>query len=200
MPRVVRLVKQKLNGGSGSWLTYYLGDDEHGSWLFHPEGTKYMGRAADGREIECFSGVPEAPGCPVLHFVPAQGGWVAQWRYTPSVAITVDLSRPVNKAGDVWSFLDLELDLWHPRHEATPDEGESRMTMRRGGKYVGFADDDELADAVAHGQISDAEAAQTRDEARQVAEWLLDGIDPFGTASWDRFDAAMSMGLAAPGT
>jgi hypothetical protein len=74
MPRVVKLVKQKLNGNGGSWLTYHLGDDEAGSWLFHPVGTFYTGRWADGREATCFSGVPEEPGCPVLYFAPHEGG------------------------------------------------------------------------------------------------------------------------------
>lgn len=38
MFRVVTLVKRKLNGNDGSWLTYHLGDDEDRSWLFHPKG------------------------------------------------------------------------------------------------------------------------------------------------------------------
>ena len=77
MPRVVKLEKRKLNGNDGSWLTYHLGDDEVGSWLFHPAGTSYTGRSADGRETTCSSGIPEAPGCPVLYFAPHRGGWVA---------------------------------------------------------------------------------------------------------------------------
>jgi hypothetical protein len=82
MLRVVQLVKQKLNGNTGTWLTYHLGDDEAGSWLFHPEGTTYTGRWADGREATCFSGVPEKPGCPILYFAPNQAGWVAVHPFT----------------------------------------------------------------------------------------------------------------------
>nr|MDQ3326770.1 hypothetical protein [Actinomycetota bacterium] len=105
----------------------------------------------------------------------------------------------VQKTGEVWSFLDLELDLWHPRHGAAPDQGESRPTLSRNGKYVGFADDDELDDAVAEGQLSEAEAARSRTEAMQVAEWMLDGIGPFESASWERFDEAIARGLPPPG-
>ncbi|MCY1143801.1 DUF402 domain-containing protein [Actinoplanes sp. Pm04-4] len=186
MLRVVQLVKQKLNGNTGTWLTYHLGDDEAGSWLFHPEGTSYTGRWADGREARCFSGVPEKPGCPILYFAPHQAGWVAAWRHTPRTEITVDLSRPVTRSGDVWGYVDLELDLWHrpddPRHDRT----------------VGVADDDELEDAVRRNWITPAEATRTRDEVQRVAGSILDGVQPFTQAAWKRFEEAIARGLPAP--
>ncbi len=196
MNRVVRLAKQKLNGNEGTWLTYHLGDDAHGSWLFHPEGTLYTGRLSDGRELECYSGVPEEPGCPILHFVSDRGGWVAQWRRVPWTGVTVDLCRPVEREGDVWRFVDLELDLWFPADQ--PDAGDDRPRMSRNGKAVGFADDDELDEAVNHGWVSKSQAARTRAEAEQVAGWMLDAIGPFNDHAWERFDQAVSWGLPAP--
>ncbi|GAA3940939.1 DUF402 domain-containing protein [Actinoplanes auranticolor] len=198
MPRVLTLVKQKLNGNEGSWLTYHLGDDEVGSWLFHPEGTSYTSRGADGREATCFSGVPEYPGCPVLYFAPHQGGWVAAWRHTPWTAITVDLSRPVTRSGDVWGFIDLELDLWHLPGDDTPPGTDPRPRISRHGRTVGIADDDELDDAVSREWITSAEAARTRDEARYVADLILDGVSPFTQAAWERFEQAIARRLPAP--
>ena len=195
----MRLVKRKLNGNDGRWLAYHLGDDVDGSWLFHPEGTSYTGRWADGREATCFSGIPEEPGCPVLYFAPHQGGWVAAWRHTPQTAITVDLSRPVTRDGDEWSFVDLELDLWHVPGDDTPDGDDPRPRLRRHGRSVGFADDDELDDAVGHRWITAAEAERTRDEARYVAGLILDATGPFTPAAWERFAAAIARGLPAPG-
>ena len=198
MPRVLTLVKQKLNGNSGRWLTNHLGDDEVGSWLFHPEGTSYTGRWADGREATCFSGVPEEPGCPVLSFAPHQGGWVAAWRHTPRTAITIDLSRPVTRSGNVWGFVDLELDLWHLPDDDTPPSTDPRPKFSRHGRTVGIDDDDELGDAVSREWITPAEAARTRDEARYVADLLLDGVHPFTQAAWERFEQAIARRLPAP--
>ncbi|MGX6608202.1 hypothetical protein ACWKSP_39680 [Micromonosporaceae bacterium Da 78-11] len=198
MPRVRKLVKQKLNGNEGNWLTYHLGDDEVGSWLFHPEGTAYTGRWADGREATCFAGVPEEPGCPVLYFAPHQGGWFAAWRRTPRTAITVDLSRPVTRNGDVWSFVDLELDLWHVPGDDPPPSTDPRPSLSRHGRTVSTADDDELDDAVRRDWITPAEASRTRDEARQVADLILDAAHPFTRAAWERFDQAVAQGLPAP--
>lgn len=196
MHRVVRVVKRKLNGNEGTWLAYHLGDDEQGSWLFHPEGTEYTGRWSDGRELVCFSGVPEEPGCPILYFVPHTDGWVAAWRRVPWTGVTVDLSQPVERKRDVWSFVDLELDLWLTTDE--PDVDDSRPQIRRNGKTVGFADDDELDDAVDHGWVSNSQAVRTRAEAGRVANWMLDATDPFNDRAWERFDQAVARGLAAP--
>ena len=198
MPRVVKLVKRKLNGNDGSWLTYHLGDDEGGSWLFHPEGTSYTGRWADGREATCFSGIPEEPGCPILYFAPHQGGWVAAWRHIPRTAITIDLSRPVTRRGDVWAFVDLELDLWHVPDDETPPGTDPRPRLSRHGRTVGVADDDELDDAVSCGWITPAEADRTRQEARYVAGLILDAAHPFTQAAWERFEEATTRRLPAP--
>jgi len=185
MPRVVQVVKHKLNGNQGRWLAYHLGDDDLGSWLFHPEGTLYTGRWADGREATVYSGIPEEPGCSVLSFAPHRGGWVAAWRRTPHTAITVDLSRPVTRDGDVWGFVDLELDLWH-------------RPGGRHGRTVGVDDDDELEDAVRLAWVTAAEAARTRDEARHVAGLILDAVHPFTPAAWDRLDRAVARRLPPP--
>ena len=198
MRRVLTLVKQKLNGNAGSWLTYHLGDDEVGSWLFHPEGTTYTGRWADGREATCFSGVPEEPGCPVLYFAPHQGGWVAAWRHVPETLITVDLSRPVTRSGDVWGFMDLELDLWHLPGDDLSSRADPRPRLSRHGRTVGIADDDELDDAVSRERLTPAEAARTRDEARYVADLILDEVHPFTPAAWHRFEQAVAQRLPAP--
>ncbi|HYN93508.1 MAG TPA: DUF402 domain-containing protein [Pilimelia sp.] len=198
MPRVLKLVKHKLNGNEGSWFTYHLGDDEVGSWLFHPEGTSYTGRWADGREATCYSGIPEEPGCPVLYFAPHQGGWVAAWRHTPRTAITIDLSRPVTRSGDVWGFVDLELDLWHlPDGDTTPGT-DPRPRLSRHGRTVGIADDDELDDVVSREWITPAEAVRTREEARYVADLILDAAHPFTQAAWERFERAIARRLPAP--
>lgn len=197
MPLVVRMIKRKLDGGEESWLAYHLGDDALGSWLFHPEGTLYAGRWADGREIACYSGVPEEPGCPILYFMPHEGGWVAQWRYTPWRGVTVDLSRPVQRDGGVWSFLDLELDLWHTPDEA-PDPSDPRPQISRHGRTVGFADDDELEDAVAASLLDEDEASRTRAEAQQVAASMLHAVGPFASSTWERFDHAIAKKLPPP--
>jgi predicted RNA-binding protein associated with RNAse of E/G family len=153
---------------------------------------------ADGREATCFSGIPEEPGCPVLYFAPHQRGWVAAWRHIPRTTITIDLSRPVTRSGDVWSFVDLELDLWHVPDSDLPVGTDPRPRLRRHGRTVGFAYDDELDDAVNHGWITPAEADRTRAEARRVAGLVLDALHPFTEAAWERFEAAATRGLPAP--
>jgi predicted RNA-binding protein associated with RNAse of E/G family len=116
----------------------------------------------------------------------------------PWTAITVDLSRPVTRSGDVWSFLDLELDLWHLPGDDSPPGPDPRPRISRNGRTVGIADDDELDDAVSREWITPAEAARTRDEARYVADLILDGGGPFTQAAWKRFEQAIARRLPAP--
>jgi predicted RNA-binding protein associated with RNAse of E/G family len=94
----------------------------------------------------------------------------------------------VTRCGDVWGFVDLELDLWHVPDDDTPPGTDPRPRLSRHGRTAGIADDDELDDAVRSGWITPAEADRTRDEARYVADLILDAADPFTQAAWGRFD------------
>ncbi|MEU8817661.1 hypothetical protein [Actinoplanes sp. NPDC048796] len=99
---------------------------------------------------------------------------------------------------DAWSFVDLELDLWHLPDDDTPSGTDPRPRLSRHGRTVGVADDDELDDAVSREWITPAEAARTRGEARYVADLILDGRHPFTRAAWERFERAITRKLPAP--
>jgi predicted RNA-binding protein associated with RNAse of E/G family len=54
------------------------------------------------------------------------------------------------------------------------------------------ADDDELDDVVSREWITPAEAVRTREEARYVADLILDAAHPFTQAAWERFEQAIA--------
>jgi hypothetical protein len=162
------------------WKAYVLGDDEYGTWLYTPEGSRVVGRRG-GVVSSSFVGIPDAPGLHVLQLVPADGGWwFGTWavdHVAPRTAI--DICTPPAFAEDEWSYVDLELDVY--RRQDT----------------VGIFDDDEFDEACQSGLISADErdvclaAAAELDDRLRGSDRLLDEV------VWDRLAAGVRLDVPA---
>lgn len=176
------LRKVKLSGGYGRWPAYEVAADEFGRWLFSPSGTVYWGHsAADGVvQWEVGRGPSASRGVAELWLVPPDVWWVAMWAEADGVrSIAVDVCRPAQRVGGEWRFVDLELDpYWRS------DGG------------LGVADEDEFAQGCAAGVIPRVEAVAARAAADDVLRRMKDGVEPFGSVGWARFDSARSVGLS----
>ncbi len=175
------LRKVKRGRGFGRWPAYEIATDKHGRWLYSPKGTVYLGYPAASEVIEWEVGrAPDASeGMAELHLVPPTGWWVAKWCVSQGVRrIAVDVCVPAVLDVDEWSFVDLELD---------PVWGEDgRMEV---------LDEDEFAAAIDSGLISSEEASSARSASAEIMGWLRDGIEPFGSDGWRRFDEGLACGL-----
>ena len=162
----VSIRKVKRPDGNLLWQAYVVGEDSDGTWLFTPQGSMCRGEAKD-QVVTCAVGRPEPPGLAVLHLVPTGGWWFAQWALDGDARrIAMEICRPPQHVGPEWSFVDLELDLLKVNDD------------------VEVLDEDEFADAITAGLISEEE----RHHAVAAAEGLehrLRSHDPlFDDLAW----------------
>jgi hypothetical protein len=172
--------KRKRPSGEGLWGAYEVARDEHGVWLYTPEGSRYRGTNPDGTVGECFAGQPESPGVHVMQLVPSgDGWWIGHWKiYRENHTLSIDVCTPTEKVGDEWAYVDLELDLYKSTDGT-----------------VGIFDEDEFADAIAGGLISEHERRVCIDTAAEL-DARLRSVDPvFDDIAWSRLDAAIALQL-----
>jgi hypothetical protein len=140
--RQVWIRKTKRPSGDGLWGAYEVCRDEHGVWLYTPQGSRYRGTSPDGSVGECFVGRPEPPGMDVLQLVPSEDAWwFGHWTAVGGRhGLAIDVCRPAVLTGDEWVYIDLELDL------SKSSDGTIRVY-----------DQDEFDEAVSRQLISDPE-------------------------------------------
>jgi hypothetical protein len=160
------------------WAAYCLGEDEHGTWLYTPQGSLARGRGSGASEV-CHVGTPEPPGLHVLHLAPAnRQWWFAAWTADSAGRSTdIDICTPPEVSRGRVSYVDLELDVY-----------------RRDGD-VGIDDLDEFEDACRSGTIKAGERLECLGTARELESRLTRGDDLFDTDVWSQLQAAIRLGL-----
>ena len=80
----------------------HLGDDEHGSWLWRPQGSPIYK-----------AGEPPFPAeHPSLSLVVPEAWWTPSWWFGhPTLGVYVNINTPVEREGDSWFSVDLDLDV-----------------------------------------------------------------------------------------
>ncbi len=134
----------------------YLGDDEHGRWLWAPA----RNIAYRGEEGPLF--LPSAS----VKLISADW-WAANWLLEPQ-AIYVDIITPATWEDDRVTMVDLDLDVW-----ANRSSGELRLLDEDE-----FLEHQRLLDYPAE-LVAGAEAA-----ARRVYEAVAAEREPFGQVGW----------------
>jgi hypothetical protein len=171
-PLSVFIRKVKRAGGSGVWGSYPVERDEHGVWLYTPQGSLYRGTTPSGEEQICHAGWPDPPGAPVMHLVPTTGWWFARWQDVPTGAhVSIDICRPSELRDGVWSYDDLELDLLKHR------DGSWRLD-----------DVDEFDEEVALGRISRQESRSSLETVSELQARLDRHDAVFDDLGWDRLE------------
>ncbi|MFC8797623.1 hypothetical protein ACFT2C_07800 [Promicromonospora sp. NPDC057138] len=157
--RAVRSRKVKLDGAEKTHASRVVRRGPEGVWLFSPAGTEVVG--PDGP-------LPAQPADGVQFFpaqaLPESGGWFVAWCWSAAPEPPADhwtspwISVDVAAARDeLFSFLDLELDLWCSADDA------------------GIVDADELDDAEAADLVDAATAAVARHAADELYRALRSG-------------------------
>lgn len=167
----VLIEKAKRHDGRGRWGAYVVAEDEHGLWLYTPRGSTYRGTQG-GASSTCSVGEPTPPGVPVLHLIPRQLWWFARWQVSPAgvSALAIDICTPATFDGRVWEYVDLELDLF-----------------KSSDGVVGIFDQDEFDEAVAAGEITQAEKAHCLEVAADLNARLQQHDRLFDDLAWQRF-------------
>ena len=174
--------KRKRPAGSGLWGGYEVDRDEHGVWLYTPEGSHFRGTSVNGEVAECFAGKPDEPGLHVMQLLPGAGAWwVGHWKvWSGQRILSIDISTPATLAANEWGYTDLELDLF-----------------KSSDGTLGIFDDDEFEEAVANGFISESERRVCRETASALDHRLRSGRDPLlDSLAWSRLESAIALRLA----
>jgi hypothetical protein len=176
----VLIRKVKRAGGSGLWGSYPVERDEHGVWLYTPRGSLYRGTTASGEVEVCHAGWPDPPGAAVIHLVPTTGWWFARWQDVPTGAhVSIDICSPCEFSDGVWSYDDLELDLFKFRDGAW-----------------GLADQDEFDRELALGRISRRESLVSLETVSELQARLDRHDAVFDDLGWDRLERCTSHDFA----
>jgi len=150
----------------------FLGEDEHGRWHGMPAGRPILdtdGKAiwrVDVDAVTCYSS--EAWSIPV--FTPAgsfritreRNGVIERDRQVSPREVYVHIAMPLERHGEAWRFMDLELDV-----------------VRRPGTGVEIIDEDDLIAAMAEHGLPDEVATRARAEAERVAAALRARTEPY---------------------
>ena len=134
----------------------------------------------DGTVSECFAGQPDAPGLHVMQLFPAgDAWWFGHWKiFRGHRTVAIDLCTPATFAGDEWTYVDLELDVYKS------DDG-----------TIDVFDEDELEEAVAHGLIAEEERRTCLDVAGKLKARLHIEDPVFNRLGWSRLEAATALRL-----
>jgi protein associated with RNAse G/E len=160
---MLRMSKEKMSVVDGtcaerfSWPVEHLGQDEHGTWLGARRGNPV--RQPDGRR-------EEAQENDAVWLV-VEGAWFlpAFW-FTDSTDLTIDVCTPPRLDGGVWSFVDLELDLF-----------------RSADGRAGIVDQDEFDELALSGHLTDSQVATAIEVAQSLLPLVQTEAEPFGGAA-----------------
>ncbi|MFE5308569.1 DUF402 domain-containing protein [Isoptericola sp. NPDC056605] len=163
MDPMLRMSKEKVSLIDGtcaerfSWPVERLGQDEHGTWLGARSGNPV--RQPDGRREE-----------PQEHdavWLIAEGAWwlPAFW-FTDTTDLTIDVCTPPRLDGGVWSYVDLELDLF-----------------RSADGRAGIVDQDEFDELALSGHLTDSQVMTASEVAQALLPLVQSEAEPFGGAA-----------------
>lgn len=169
--RTVFIRKVKRGKGDGLWGSYIVDRDEFGLWLYTPQGSLYRG--TNGSDVSvCHAGRPEPPGASVIHLIPTTGWWFARWQGVETGAhVAIDICTPSSFAEDLWTYDDLELDLF----------------KFRDGRF-GVVDEDEFDEAIRSGHISAHEVQMSLETVAMLEARLAAGDDLFDIGGWENLE------------
>jgi len=172
--------KCKRPSAHAVWGAYEVARDEHGVWLYTPEGSRFRSTSDDGTVSECFAGQPDAPGLHVMQLVPATDAWwLGHWKvFRGHRTLAIDVCTPATFVDDEWTYVDLELDLYKSTDGT-----------------IGVFDEDELDEAVAHGLIAEEERRTCIDVAEELNARLHVNDPIFDGLAWSRLEAATALHL-----
>ena len=173
-----RIRKSKRPTGSGLWGAFEVGRDEHGVWLYTPEGSWFRGTGHDGAVTECYAGQPDPPGLHVLQLVPAGNAWwFGHWKvFQGHRTLSIDICTPAVFSRDQWAYVDLELDLY-----------------KSSDGTVGVFDQDEFDEAADQGMISVDERQACLAIAGELDARLRIDDPVFDDLAWSRLDEATAL-------
>lgn len=160
---MLRMSKEKMSVVDGtcaerfSWPVEHLGQDEDGTWLGARRGNPV--RQPDGHREE----VQEHDAV----WLVAEGAWFlpAFW-FTDSTDLTIDICTPPRLDGGVWSFVDLELDLF-----------------RSADGRAAIVDQDEFDELALSGHLTDSQVATATEVAQSLLPLVQMAAEPFGGAA-----------------
>jgi protein associated with RNAse G/E len=140
-------------------LTTVLGEDEHGTWLGAPVGTRVILPDRSEREGQF----------PVVSCVPRDEWWFAQfWFEHPEVDIYVDICTPARWVDDRVIVVDLDFDV-------------IQWNAAKGG-HVSLVDEDEFEQHRVELAYPDELQADARRSAADVVTRMERGEPPFNVA------------------
>ena len=160
---VLTISKQKWSVTEGtcaeafSWPVVHLGDDQFGTWLGSRQGNPV--RQADGRRVE-------AQRHDAVWLVSDGAWWLTAFWFTDETDLTVDICTPPRLVGGVWSFVDLELDLF-----------------RSADGRAGIVDQDEFEELAGSGHLADGQVASAAEAAQSLLPLVEMRSEPFDEAA-----------------
>jgi predicted RNA-binding protein associated with RNAse of E/G family len=140
-----------------SWPVEHLGSDEHGTWLGSRRGSPV--RQPDGRSVE-------AQERDAVWLVSEGAWWLPAFWFTDETDLTIDICTPPRLDGGVWTFVDLELDLF-----------------RSADGRAGVVDRDEFDQLAASGHLADSHVVSASEAAQTLLPLVQTKAEPFGDAA-----------------
>lgn len=168
----VTIRKLKLPNATGVWGAYVVAEDEYGTWFFTPAESPIEWTNLDGKS--------KAWEFDVLCLIPPSEWYFALWwgEHPYEVEVSVDVTALATREIDVWSWLDLEIDLFRLKDGT-----------------VGIEDEDEFEDSFAAGYISDAQRDESLRITPVIERMLRDHAEPFGAIGRSHLERAVALGL-----
>lgn len=140
-----------------SWPVEHLGRDEHGTWLGSRQGNPV--RQPDGRRVE-------AQEHDAVWLVSEGAWWLPAFWFTTETDLTIDICTPPTLDGSVWTFVDLELDLF-----------------RSADGRAGIVDQDEFDQLAKSGHLADSHVVSATKAAQSLLPLVQMKTEPFGEAA-----------------
>ncbi|MFJ3382176.1 DUF402 domain-containing protein [Curtobacterium sp. NPDC090217] len=156
---LVTVQKRKRPVGVHSWRGYVVAEDDWGTWVASPAGSRFVGDDGHGTigvtQVAMFE---HERGHHSVVLLPRDRWWVAHWIDDSDILVHVDISTPAVWEHDVIAYDDLELD----------------PVLRRDGR-VEVEDEDEFEEACATGLVTPLERDAAETARDDVHTLLLQG-------------------------
>ncbi len=166
--------KLKLPNATGAWGAYVVAEDAYGTWFFTPAQSPITWTNLEGKSA--------AWEFDVLCVIPPTEWYFALWwggDHPYAVEMSVDVAAPATRNANVWSWVDLEIDLFRLKDGT-----------------VGIEDEDEFEESLAAGYISETEKAQALRITPIIEQMLRDHTEPFGAHAQRLLAETVALGLA----